>query len=199
VFFHDYFNKYKKGCEMQTISAYLYDNVIEVQIFDPSIFTTRNRVVYSRPIKVYQGIDNPIQVLMKNQDQKRVNITGYAVQADIQDPLGRVTVESLAVSWVDATNGVGTFIIPAEVINRLDHRFYKLTFKAIKASDNTERPLFMDDNYSVPLDLQVLPAYYSSTEPIPTLNNSILDGGTLEDDIFADGTNTETIIDEGTL
>ena len=74
---------------MITVKAYLYPNIVEVQVFDPSIFTTRNRVVYSRPIKVYQGIDNPVQVITRNQDQKAVNVTGYAVQLDIQDPLNQ--------------------------------------------------------------------------------------------------------------
>ena len=54
---------------MQTIKLYLVDQIAEVQIMDPAIFTVRNRTVYSRPIKVYQGVDNPIQVVVKNQDQ----------------------------------------------------------------------------------------------------------------------------------
>ena len=44
---------------MITVKAYLYPNTVTVQVFDPAIFTVRNRVVYSRTIKVYQGIDNP--------------------------------------------------------------------------------------------------------------------------------------------
>ena len=59
---------------MQTIKAYLYPNTAEVQILDPSILTVRNRQVYSRPIKVYQGIDNPIQVVLRNQDQKKITL-----------------------------------------------------------------------------------------------------------------------------
>ena len=61
---------------MITVKAYIYPNTAEVQVFDPSIFTTRNRIMYSRPIKVYQGIDNPIQVIVRNQDQKSVDLTG---------------------------------------------------------------------------------------------------------------------------
>ena len=47
---------------MITVKAYVYPNTAEVQVFDPSIFTVRNRVVYSRPIKVYKGVDNPSPV-----------------------------------------------------------------------------------------------------------------------------------------
>ena len=167
---------------MQTIKAYLYDQKVEVQILDTTIFTVRNRQVYSRPIKVYQGIDNPIQVVVKNQDQKKVDLTGYAMQADIQDPNNQVTVASYAVTWTNGGNialGQGQFTIDSTTVNSLEQRFYKLTFRTIKNSDNSEKPLYVDDNYGVPLDLEVLPAYYSTTEAAPLSNDLVVDGGTL--------------------
>lgn len=145
---------------MITVKAYLYPNTAEVQVFDPAIFTTRNRVVYSRPIKVYQGIDNPVQVITRNQDQKPVNLTGYSLQADVQDPINQVTVNSYAVQFADVTKGLGTFTIDKTTLDSLEQRIYKLTFKTVRLSDNTEAPIYIDDNYGVPLDLVVLPAYY---------------------------------------
>lgn len=164
---------------MITVKAYLYPNTAEVQVFDPSIFTTRNRVVYSRTIKVYQGIDNPIQVIVRNQDQKTVNLTGYSVQADIQDPTNQVTVESYAVTFANIATGRGTFTIASEVVNSLEQRFYKLTFRTILTADSSEKPLYIDDNYGVPLDLQVLPAYYATTEAAAGTDETIVDGGLL--------------------
>jgi hypothetical protein len=167
---------------MITVKAYLYPNVAEVQVFDPTIFTTRNRQVYSRPIKVYQGIDNPIQVIIRNQDQKSVDLTGYAVQADIQDSVNQVTVASYAITWADITKGQGTFIIDINTVNSLEQRFYKLTFRRIADAEGegvTESPLYIDDNYGVPLDLQVLPAYYSDTVPLPGVDYTVFDGGTI--------------------
>ena len=116
---------------MITVKAYLYPNTVEVQFFDPSIFTVRNRVVYSRPIKVYQGIDNPIQVIVKNQDQKKADLTGYAMQADIQDPTNKITVMSYAVTWANIQMGLGQFTIDSTTLNSLEQRFYKLTFRTI--------------------------------------------------------------------
>jgi hypothetical protein len=162
---------------MQTIKTYLYPNTAEVQIVDPSIFTTRNRQVYSRPIKVYQGIDNPVQVLVKNQDQKNVNLTGYTVQASIQDPTNQVTIETYAVTFANVAIGQGTFTLDRGTINTLENRFYKLTFKTIKTSDSTEQPVYIDDNYGVPLDLEVLPAYWA--EAVAQDSEVIIDGGTL--------------------
>ena len=162
---------------MITVKAYLYPNYAEVQVFDPSIFTTRNRQVYSRPIKVYQGVDNPIQVIVRNQDQKNVNLTGYTMQASIQDPTNQVTVETYAVSFANVAIGNGNFTIDKGTINTLENRFYKLTFKTVKTSDSTEQQIYIDDNYGVPLDLEVLPAYW--VETVSADSEVIIDGGTI--------------------
>ena len=164
---------------MITIKTYLYPNTVEVQVFDPTIFKTRNRQVYSRPIKVYQGVDNPIQVIMRNQDQKNQPVTGYAVQADIQDPTNQLTVNSYAVTFANTAIGQGTFVLDKATINSLEQRFYKLTFKTIRISDDLETPVYIDDNYSVPLDLEVLPAYWDESAPPPEGVTYTFDGGTL--------------------
>jgi hypothetical protein len=162
---------------MIVVKTYLYPNTAEVQVFDPSIFTVRNRVVYSRPIKVYQGIDNPIQVFVSNQDQKSVDLTGFVMEAAIQDPLNGITVESFAVEFSDITKGRGTVILDRATINTLEQRFYKLTFKTIKELDNSEQPIYIDDNYGVPIDLEILPAYYS--DAAADLSEVIIDGGVI--------------------
>jgi hypothetical protein len=138
--------------------------------------------MYARPVTVYQGIDNPIQVKVKNQDQKSVDMEGYALQADIQDPLNYLTVFSLGIQFFDASKGLGTFVISKSVVNQLDQRKYKLTFRTIKISDNTERPAYIDDNYKVPLELNVLPGYYSDSPPDEeeTDDFETIDGGNIQ-------------------
>jgi len=148
---------------MITVKLFSYPNTVDIQIFDSSIFTTRNREVYSRPIKVYQGIDNPIQIIVKNQDQKKVNLTGYTVQVDIQDYTNNTHIESYTVDFSanvggNIQMGRGSFTISANTLANLEQRFYKLTTRTISSTD-VQRPLYIDDNYSVPLDLEVLPGY----------------------------------------
>ena len=164
---------------MTTIQTYLYTNKIEVQILDTGIFSTRNRQVYSRPVIVYQGIDNPVQIVTKNQDQKPVNLTGYQIQVDIQDPNTQTTVQSLPVNFSDIQLGRGSFTISKTLLDTLTERFYKLTFRTINLGSNAEAPLYIDDNFGVPLDLEVLPAYYSDTAPSPTVSGYIIDAGTI--------------------
>jgi len=169
---------------MITVKAYLYPNLAEVQVFDPAIFTTRNRQVYSRPIKVYQGVDNPIQVIIRNQDQKRVNLTGSSVTASIQDPTNQLTVKSYPVLFGANVGGniqlgQGTFTFDANTINGLEQRFYKLAFSTTVTSTDVTRPVYIDDNYGVPLDLEVLPAYYANSTPPAESDTYTLDGGSI--------------------
>jgi hypothetical protein len=164
---------------MITVKAYLYPNTAEVQIFDPAIFTTRNRQVYSRPIKVYQGVDNPIQVIIKNQDQKSVDLTGSSVTASIQDPVNQVTIKSYAVTFVDITKGLGNFTFDANTINSLEQRMYKLAFSTTVTNTDVTSPMYIDDNYGVPLELQVVPAYYETEVSLPGTNTYSMDGGSL--------------------
>lgn len=151
---------------MQTIKAYLYPNTVDVQILDANIFSVRNRTVYSRPISVYQGIDNPLQIIVRNQDQKKVDLTGYTVQLDIQDYTNNVTVWSGNVNFSanlggNIQLGQGTVTIPKTVLANLEQRIYNITTRTI-SNTGAQRPVYIDDNYSVPLDMRVLPGYINS-------------------------------------
>jgi hypothetical protein len=165
---------------MQTIEIFHYKNILNVQVIDPAIYTTRNRIVYSRTIKIYQGIDNPIHVVAKNQEQKPADLTGYDVRVDIQDPENALTVETFTVTFVAQDKGLSTFTIPKNVVNALDQRHYEFTVKLVNLDTNDEAPLYIDDNYSVRLPLQVLPAYYDNMPVLPTeIYNGVVDAGEL--------------------
>lgn len=168
---------------MVTIQTYLYAQIVEVQILDPTIFTTRNNKVYARPVTVYKGIDNPIQIRVKNQDQRAVDMSPQLMQVDIQDPIDQLTEYSLGVSWTNRLKGYGRFTITKTMLETLTKRQYKLTFRVINAETNEQQPAYIDDNFGVPLDLIVLPAYYSDMLPQegePSGNDFIkIDGGTI--------------------
>jgi len=164
---------------MQTIDVFWYKNILEVQVQDPAIFTTRNRIVYSRPIKIYQGIDNPIHIVAKNQDQKSVDLTGYTMEIAIQDLINELTVSVFAVSAFTWTKGLGQFTIPVETVNALDQEFYWLTARLVNTATNMLQPLYIDDNHEVRLTLQVLPAYYQSVSQDLVLNDGIIDEGVI--------------------
>ena len=162
------------------ITSYLYDQTIQLQLLDwnPEI-TTRYRTVYNRPIKIYQGIDNPLKIQVKNQDQKPVNLYGYDLQLDIQDPVIQNAIVSISCDWANANVGIATVTIDKNTVNALDQRLYKATVKRIELVTNAERPLFMDDNFTAQLDLEVLPGWYESAAQTP-LPDFIIDGGEIQ-------------------
>ena len=164
---------------MTTIQTYLYANILEVQFQNPGFFTTRNRAVYARTIKIYRGIDNTLQFVAKNQDQKPVNLSGYAVQGFIQDHANQLTLEAFPVIMSNAAAGLGTFTLKSNLINSLTQAQYKLTFKTINQTTNAEQPLYSDQNYTVPIELVIEDAYYSSSLPDVEDGGILIDGGTI--------------------
>lgn len=170
---------------MPTITSYLAIQKLPIEVLDFSnpFLKTRNRPVYARPIKVYQGIDNPIQIVVKNQDQKPVDLTGYSVQVDIQDPVNQVTAYSFAANstaqYSNLTIGTTTILFTAAIVNSLDQRYYKLTTRIINESDSTQAPMYTDDNFGALLDLEVLPAYYSTANPVYNVTETVIDPGLL--------------------
>lgn len=164
---------------MQTLDVYFYKNFLNVQVLDPTIFTPRNRIVYAKPIKIYQGIDNPIHVITKNQEQKAADLTGYIMQVAIQDPLNEITVVIFPVSFIVVSQGLGVFTIPRDIVNALDQRHYHLTARLIDSDTNAENPIYIDDNYSVAVPLQVLSAYFSTDPVTPSLIEGVVDLGSL--------------------
>lgn len=165
---------------MITIQTYLYPVTVVAEFWDPTIFTIRSREVYAHPVVIYQGIDNPIQIRVRNQDQKSVDMTGRIMQVDIQNPDNQWTEHSFGVAFADRQRGWGTFTIPKDIVDGLKQRTYKLTFRAINETTNQEQPMFIDDNCGVPLDLIVKPAYYSDMPPQENETSDFLtiDGGT---------------------
>jgi len=139
--------------------------------------------MYAKPVTIYKGIDNPIQVNVKNQDQKAVDMTGYAMQAEIQDPLNNVTVDTFSIAFANIALGRGTFTISKNTVNLLEQRLYKLTMKTIRTADNTEQPVYIDDNYGVPLYLNVQPGYYSSSPDSDNNDNDVV----IDDDLIDGG------------
>lgn len=163
---------------MTTIQTYLYTNRIEVQFWNPDVFLTRNFQVYARPVTVYQGIDNPISVIIKTQDQKPANLTGYIVEAQLQDTETKTTIVNISIQLVNAARGYGRMLIDRDTVNSLDKRIYKMTFKKTPIGEARFTPIYADMNQAVPMDLYVQPAYYS-TMSTADRTSYIIDGGTI--------------------
>ena len=144
---------------MPIITSYLYSNIFTVQILDyndPTI-TTRNRVVYQRPIEIYRGADNPITIKFKNQDQKAANIAGSTFQGFITDAIEGNIISNVSVTVSNVTTGTANCTITSTMLTSLPKNRYKLVFKKITGSLQT--PVYSDDNYGIYAELIIHRGY----------------------------------------
>lgn len=138
---------------MQKISSYLYSNRIEViadVALDPATCPVEWKIVYQKPIKIYKGVDNVIELEIKNSDQKRLDIFGKAVKFVLMDQSSREieTYDAIVVddSSTACIKGVARISIPETDLDDLDPQHLKFT-SYILNNDNTKTLLYGDTKY----------------------------------------------------
>lgn len=121
---------------MQKVQVYLYPNRITVlSHLDDNLANTEYRIVYQRTIKLYKGIDNVIELEVKNNDQKRVEIGLSQLQLVLMDQEYNTLYTYAADSLEDSTIvGLARITIPKEHLVSLDPQFLKFT--VIKDNDH---------------------------------------------------------------
>lgn len=149
---------------MQFNPVYLYTNKLDIfTTLSDSWSTERYRRVYNRNLKIFRGVDNRIDIQVRNSDQKASNITGSIlvfnlVAQDTQDLVlqkdftemdlatGKVTVTLTANDLVNLDNGFYTYSIVKEVRTNIDSTDYKVTSRI---------PLYVDSQYGANAVLEI--------------------------------------------
>lgn len=142
---------------MQTLRLYLYDQILALQISPDQTLILEDRTVYTRPITLYKGINNTLKVLVKNADQKPVNITGMTFYAELVRTPQQDFVSSFSITNVTPASGVAELAIPASVINPAPVGFYHLLIKYNNGGDDIMA--YSDDNYSVAIPVNLKLGY----------------------------------------
>lgn len=162
---------------MQQISSYLYDNTILVQFdIDPEI-KQRNRVVYTRPIMIYKGIDNVLKIRVMNSDQKPVNVAAYSLTFNVVDDYffnNAHTVLSANITIVNANAGLGSVTISSLDMVQLDRDMYTFNIKVNTGSANIAS--YVDDNYGAAGQLIVGNVAYPVPQPANLDLGQVADG-----------------------
>ncbi len=145
---------------MTAITSYLYDNKIIVQILDddPSI-KTRNRIVYSRPIKVYTNIDNIITLQFRNNDQKPANVVGKTFTLSLTANVGNTAIWSTVANISNITTATGTVVLDQANVANLTQEYYNYTVK-YTGNGNLTLPTYVDDNWGAAGQLQVISSVF---------------------------------------
>jgi hypothetical protein len=161
---------------MQTAIRYFFKNQGQaiIQIVEDPTINRINRMNYSRPIRLYKGIDNTIKLLIKNNDQKPVNITGYSftfyIVSDFQGFPNPSQADNAQVSVViqctvvDPINGIITAVIPANVLEALEKNFYNFSVSAIDNNGNNV-VAYATEDYQVRGQLELEDGSYPSFRP----------------------------------
>jgi hypothetical protein len=141
---------------MQFNSVYLYANKLDVFTSPSDIWSTeRYRKVYNRNLKIYRGVDNRIDIQVRNSDQKASNIVGSTlvfnlVSRDTKDLVlqkdfaemdlatGKVTVNLTEQELLNLDNGYYQYSVIKEVRSTIDSTDYKVTSRL---------PLYVDSQY----------------------------------------------------
>jgi len=162
---------------MQQINSYLYDNTITVQYDIDLDVEQRNRVVYTRDIQIYKGIDNILKIKVQHADQKPVNITGYTLTFNIVDAYVTGNASTVLTSNVTVTNaniGTGTVTVTSLDMVQLDRDRYYYNVKINNGSANIAA--YVDDNYGAAGQLVVGNYEYPVAQPVALDLGEVGDG-----------------------
>lgn len=132
---------------MQLNPCYLYPNKIDVYTNLGSWTTERYRKVYQRTFKVYRGVDNRLELHVRNSDQKAKNITGNEVVFNVILPESNELVKQKTCSVYDATLGKVYVVLTEADMMDLERGHYLFSAYTVDAN-GTKTPLYGDSQFS---------------------------------------------------
>ena len=149
---------------MQFNPVYLLVNKLDVFTTPTDTWSTeRYRRVYNRNLKIFRGVDNRIDIQVRNNDQKASNIVGSTLVFNLvsQDTKDLVLQKDFTV--MDLATGKVTVIVTAEELLDLDIGFYNYSIvKEVRSTvDSTDytvtskMPLYMDSQYDTVGTLEI--------------------------------------------
>jgi hypothetical protein len=120
---------------MQRIQVYLYPNRITLvsNLDEGSAHNVEWRIVYQRTVKIYKGIDNIIELELKNNDQKRIELGTNELKLVLMDQSQNLINTYTAQSLEDSTIvGLARITIPSADIANLDPQYLRFAVYQVK-------------------------------------------------------------------
>lgn len=159
---------------MQFNPVYLYSNKLDVYTNIPGSWSTeRYRRVYNRNLKIFRGVDNRIDIQVRNPDQKTSNITGSTLVFNLISRDSKKLVFQKDFSNMDLSTGKVTINITENDLIDLDNGFYNYSVIKENRTDistteykvNSRFPLYMDSQYDTIGTLEISGDVYGDVEP----------------------------------
>ena len=150
---------------MQLISVYLYPNKLDVFTNAAAAWQTeRYRRVYNRNIKIYRGVDNRIDLQVRNSDQKAADTTGSTLVFNLVERESQALVVQKDCTTVSASTGKYYVVLTESEMIDIESGFYQYSvFNELRTSngDNThivtsKTPLYNDGQYDMLGTIEVI-------------------------------------------
>ena len=167
---------------MQFNPVYLYVNKLDVFTTPADTWSTeRYRRVYNRNLKIFRGVDNRIDIQVRNNDQKASNIVGSTLVFNLVSQSTKHLVFQKDFTAMELATGKVTVILTADELLDLDMGFYNYSvIKEVRSTvDSTDytvtskMPLYMDSQYDTVGTLEITGDVYgdvSNSMNVTTFN-----------------------------
>lgn len=178
---------------MQRMDTYFYPNSVTVQCNPDPTVTQRWRTMYQRQVKIYKGVDNVIQFLFKNSNQKPVNVTGWTITFRMlsdEEGTTAVTKDNALIGGITVVNAVSGFITVS--LNKYDlidlsQPYYNYALTVTDPTTGIEEVVYTDENYESRGEILLrdgpYPAYRPSTEvDLPSNSNTSITSSAIAGD-----------------
>ena len=148
---------------MQLNSVYLYSNKVDVFTNLGTWTTERYRKVYQRNFKTYRGVDNRLDLQVRNSDQKAMNVSEYTLVFNLVERETQKLIISRNCTASSAINGKVYVVLSESDLNDIQDGFYNYSVHSVK--DGVKSPLYVDSQYGAIGTLEVLGDVFGTAQP----------------------------------
>jgi hypothetical protein len=171
---------------MQLNSSYLYPNRIEVfTSLLASLTSERYRKVYNRNLKVYRGVDNRVDIQLKNSDQKNISIGNSFLVFNLVTREGKNLIlkkDCVVVTDTATLRGRAYVVLTKQDLLDIESGFYDYSLILEKRTviDNDEYRvtettlLYTDSQYGALATLEIKEDVYGEVEPSKEIKSFLL-------------------------
>lgn len=141
---------------MQINPVYLYPNKVDIFTNLGTWTTERYRKVYQRNFKVFRGVDNRLDLQVRNSDEKMKDITGYTLVFNLVERGAQKLILQKECSIVSALNGKVYVTLTEGELNVIESGMYNYSVHSVHETTGVKTPLFCDSQYGALGVLEVL-------------------------------------------
>ena len=142
-----------------------------------------DRVMYSTPLQLFSGVNNPVKISCLNSDQKRINVSNVNIQCGLFVPNTQNELITANATNIDSANGIVEIIFTPSQLAPLDFGLYEVALTATDANLNCY-PIYIDDNYNSRLTTRLSKGpVLAYDDPIPLSFTDTVDVGVVSNNI----------------